>query len=147
MESNNNQGWQPAGGPQPQGAWPQRPIKPAGSGFATVSLVFAVIALVSALTMTLIFPFFFGSLSIILGLLSRGGQKKLQNTALAGVVVSASALVMNVVICAFSFYVVFSDPAATAQYWNMVDQAYEQMTGMNFDEVLESYGFDPSLIK
>lgn len=147
MEYNNNQGWQPSGGPMPQGSYPQIPRKPAGSGFATASLLFAVIALISALTMTLIFPFFFGSLSIILGLLSRGSQKKLHSNALAGIVVAASALVINVAVCIFSFYTVFSDPAAREQYWSMVDQTYEQLTGMDFDEILESYGIDPSLIR
>ncbi len=149
MDYDNNQDWRPNGPSlqEPQGPYRRPAYKPAGSGFATASLVCGIAALLTALGMTLILPFFFGGLSIILGLLSRGSQKKLHHNALAGVAVAACALVMNVAICFFSFYTVFSDPASRQQYWNMVDQTYEQFTGMGFDEILEGYGIDPSVIK
>lgn len=146
MDYDNNQDWRP-NVPSPQGPYRSPAYRPAGSGFATASLICGIAALLTALGMTLILPFFFGGLSLILGLLSRGSQKKLQHNALAGVAIAASALVMNAAICFFSFYTVFSNPAARQEYWNMVDQTYEQFTGMGFDEILEGYGIDPSLIK
>lgn len=112
------------------------------NGFATASLVLAIIALLSAFTMTMLPPVFFGCLSIILGLLSRGGEKKLANNALAGVAISAGALVMNLAILATSFFIVFSNPEATDLYWQKINETYEQMTGMDFNEFIESYGID-----
>lgn len=116
--------------------------KPAGSGFATASLVFGILALVSALFMTVLPPFFFGGLSLILGILSRGSNPKHFNHALAGIVISASALVVNIAICSLSFVMVFSNPEMRTEYWSMVDQAYEQMTGLDFEEVLKGYGLE-----
>ena len=83
--------------------------KPPGSGFAAASLVLAIVAIASTLTMTVVIPVFFGILSIFLGLLSRGNQK-LPNNALAGLIVSASAIMINLAVGAFAFYVVFFFP-------------------------------------
>lgn len=149
MDYNNNQGWQPDGSQTPPGS-SSRYRTPApyrkSNGFATASLVFGIIAFVSAFSMTILPPLIFGSLSIILGILSRGDQK-LHSRALAGVITGAAALVLNLAICIFSFYMVFSNPDATKQYWNMVNETYEQMLGMSLDEILESYGFDPGQLK
>lgn len=97
--------------------------------------------------MTILPPLIFGSLSIILAILSRGDQKKLQSRALAGVIIGGSALVLNLAICIFSFYMVFSDPETTQQYWNMVNETYEQMLGASLEDILESYGVDIDQLK
>lgn len=115
-----------------------------GRGFAIASLALGAAAFLCIFTMTLLPTVFFGCLSILLGILSRGGQKKPGNYALIGIIVSACALVINLAVGALSFYMVFSDPEMTAQYWQMVDDAYEQMTGMGVEEFLESYGIDPA---
>ncbi len=119
--------------------------KPPGSGFAAASLVLAIVAIASTLTMTVVIPVFFGILSIFLALLSRGNQK-MPNHALAGLIVSASAIVINLAVGAFSFYVVFSSPEALNQYWDMMNQTYEQMTGLTVDEILQSYGIDSTAL-
>lgn len=150
MDYNNNQGWQPDGSQTPPGS-SSRYRTPApyrkSNGFATASLVFGIIAFVSAFSMTILPPLIFGSLSLILGILSRGDQKKFHSRALAGVIVGGSALVLNLAICIFSFYMVFSDPDATSQYWGMVNETYEQMLGMSLEEILENYGIDPGQLK
>lgn len=116
--------------------------QPSGSrGFATASLVLGIVAFVSALTMTILPPLIFGSLSIILGILSRGDQK-LHSRALAGVITGAAALVLNLAICIFSFYTIFSSPEATSQYFDSVNETYETLFGVSLDDILESYGID-----
>lgn len=149
MDYNNNQGWQPGDGQMPPGSsmrYRTPAPHPKANGFATASLVFGIIAFVSAFSMTILPPLIFGSLSIILGILSRGSLK-LHSRALAGIIVSAAALVLNLGICIFSFYMVFSNPETTKQYWNMVNETYEQMLGMSLEEILENYGIDPGTLK
>ncbi len=146
MNDYHEQQWQAGGPAGPSGSAPYRqsPVpfaKP--NGFTTASLVLGILAFVSVFSMTVLPPLIFGSLSILLGILSRGDQKRLHSRALAGVIVSASALAINLGLCAFSFYVVFSDPAVTNQYWDMVNETYEQMLGVSLEELLENYGFDP----
>ena len=118
-----------------------RPVSRPNS-FATASLVFGVLALVSVFTMIVIPTIVFGSLSIIFAVLSKGADRKMGNRALGGTIVSASAFVINAAICVISFYVVFSDPQSTKDYLNTMNQIYEEMTGISFDELLESYGID-----
>ena len=118
-----------------------RPVSRPNS-FATASLVFGVLALVSVFTMIVIPTIVFGSLSIIFAILSKGADRKMENRALGGTIVSASAFVINAAICVTSFYVVFSDPQATKDYLNTMNQIYEEMTGISFEELLEGYGID-----
>ena len=40
------------------------------------------------------------------------------------------------------FFIVFSNSDAKQQYWTMVNDTYEQMTGLTFDEILNEYGIE-----
>ena len=124
-----------------------QPPHPPANGFATASLVLGILALVSVFTFTVIPPFFFGSLSIIFGILSKHSSRKMSSKALTGTITSSCAFVANIAVCIVSFFVVFSNPQATQEYWNTVNEMYEQMTGMSMEEILESYGIDPGLIQ
>ena len=110
------------------------------NGFATASLILGIGAILSAFTMTLIPPMILGSLSIILGLLSRGSQKMPHNTALVGIITGACALIINVGIIVFSYQMIFSDPDTTQLFWDTMNESYEQMLGVSMDELLENYG-------
>ena len=105
--------------------------QPKRNGFATFSLVLAIAALASTLTMTIVIPIFLAILSIMFGLLSRG------NTSM-----SNHALLINIAVGGFSFFIVFSNSDAKQQYWTMVNDTYEQMTGLTFDEILNEYGIE-----
>lgn len=148
MDSNNYQDWQAQNEPgQPNPHMQQVPpgrFMPDGSskGFATASLVLGVIAIISAFTMTVLPPVIFGSLAIILGLLSRGSQRHLSGHALGGVATAAGALVLNLLICIFSFVMVFSNPDTTKEYLNMLNQTYEEMLGISLEDLMEEYGLD-----
>ena len=108
--------------------------QPKRNGFATFSLVLAIAALASTLTMTIVIPIFLAILSIMFGLLSRG------NTSMS--IVACSALLINIAVGGFSFFIVFSNSDAKQQYWTMVNDTYEQMTGLTFDEILNEYGIE-----
>ena len=115
------------------------------NGFATASLVTGICALLSVFTMTVIPPMILGGLSIILGLLSRGDVRLPHSFALIGIITSASALVINIVISVFAFYLVFTDPDATQMYMDTLNDTYEQTLGITFEEFLESYGLGGEL--
>ncbi len=85
--------------------------QPKRNGFATFSLVLAIAALASTLTMTIVIPIFLAILSIMFGLLSRGNTS-MSNHALAGVIVACSALLINIAVGGFSFFIVFFQPDA-----------------------------------
>lgn len=111
-----------------------------GNGFAIASLVFGILALISTMTMTIVIPVFFGSLAIILGFLSRGNRTSLHHYALTAVITGCCSLVINVALFAGSFYMIFSNKEMAQQYWNMMNETYEQMTGMTLEELLQNYG-------
>ncbi len=141
MDDNRTQ--QTGGGPSSYYRMPDPRQK--GQGFATASMVLGIIAFVSVFTMTVVPACIFGSLAIILGILSRGSLKTAPGRALAGMIIGACALFINLVLCVFSFYVVFSDPEIAGQYWEMINQTYQQMWGMSLSDLLKSYGLDTLL--
>ena len=81
-----------------------------------------------------------GSLSIILGLLSRGDTRLPHNQALIGMILSGSAFVINIAICVFAFYFVLTNAEMMEMYLETVNQTYEQMLGVSFQEILDNYG-------
>ena len=42
----------------------------------------------------------------------------------------------------FFFLLSFPTPMQKQQYWTMVNDTYEQMTGLTFDEILNEYGIE-----
>ncbi len=141
MDEYRNQNEQP----QETGAQQAPPVV-WGRGFATASLVFGILALLSTFTMTVALPVFFGSMAVILGILSRGKQTIWPNNALAGVIVGVCTVVINIALGVGSVYLFFSNTDLQAQYWDMVNESYEQITGMTLDEFLESYGLDADML-
>ena len=109
------------------------------NGFIRASLILGICALLSVFTMTVIPPMVLGSLSIILGLLSRGDTRFPHNHALIGMILSCSAFVINIAICAFAFYYVLNNAEMMDLYLETLDQTYEQMMGFSFTELLENY--------
>ena len=67
----------------------------------------------------------------------------MSNHALAGVIVACSALLINIAVGGFFFfYCLFQLRCKKQQYWTMVNDTYEQMTGLTFDEILNEYGIE-----
>lgn len=123
---------------QNQNSYRSAPARP--NGFAMASLILGAASLLISFSMTLLPAVFCAALAIILGLLSRGERKNMHSNALLGVITGGSALVINCALAVMSFYMVFSDPDVTAQYWTMMNETYQQMTGMTLDEILGNDG-------
>ncbi|MCR4643726.1 MAG: hypothetical protein K5697_17085 [Lachnospiraceae bacterium] len=116
-----------------QGIPPQYYYQPhrRGNGMATASLVFAILAVCSICTG--IGPVFFGSLSIVFALLSRGGELRFKGNAKLCAWLSALSILAGIVLTGVSVYRIKYDPAMKAA----VDQAFQQMYGVDYDEFTE----------
>ncbi|MFQ8812683.1 MAG: hypothetical protein ACLR8X_05730 [Gallintestinimicrobium sp.] len=114
--------------------------QPKRNGFATFSLVLAIAALASTLTMTIVIPIFLAILSIMFGLLSRGTPPC---PITPSQVSSSPAVHSSSILLSVGFlFIVFSNSDTKQQYWTMVNDTYEQMTGLTFDEILNEYGIE-----
>ena len=78
--------------------------QPKRNGFATFSLVLAIAALASTLTMTIVIPIFLAILSIMFGLLSRG------NTSMPSQVSSSPAVHSSSILLSVGFLFLLSFP-------------------------------------
>ena len=94
------------------------------NGLATAAMVLGILALIGIF---LIYPvFIFGSLSIILALLSRGKSLKMHVQAKTGVITSAIGLGSVVAIFAMAFTFIYGKP-----------DFFENIYGMSYQEMME----------
>lgn len=104
----------------------RRPKEEPANGLAIASMVLGVIALVSFFTFTIYPPIIFGSLSIILALLSRGGSLKMHSKAQNGIIASVVALGCDVAVFAMAFALIFN-----------MGGSFESIYGMSYEEMIE----------
>lgn len=105
-----------------------------GSGLANAAILMGVISIVSALMMTIYFPFILGSLSILFGILSKGRAPKLLKQAKSGIICGIIGIAANTVIVVSTLIMLFNDPTILRDTAKMYDQMYEQMYGESSEE-------------
>lgn len=125
---NNNSGVPPYYAP---------PTRHPGSAFATASMVLGILAILSAFTGTVFPPLVFGGLAIILSLLSKGNDRAMLPNAKVGVLTAILGLVVNILIVASSFLLLFSNPDMQKDFHDQLNQYYEYFYGESFDDALD----------
>lgn len=106
--------------------------------FATASLVFGILALVSFCT--IVFPIIFGSLSILFAVLSHRKGQQLAGMALGGIVTSVSGIAISVMIIVM-YIMMLPQLLSDEAFLEQMNTTYEAMYGQSFEEMLEdTYG-------
>ena len=95
---------------------------------------FAFFALISTLFRTIIFPYIFAPISIILAILSKGKMKKNTIIAQLAIFVSILSILLNTAIAGYSYYTVTHDP----KYRDQLNEIFEEFYGYSFDEYLNN---------
>ena len=120
------------------------PTRHPGSAFATASLVLGIIAILSAFTGTVFPPLVCGGLSIILALLSKGNDRVMLPNAKVGVLTGILGLILNVLVVASAFLLLFTEPELKEDFHRQLNQYYEYFYGESFDdawdEIEDIYG-------
>ncbi len=106
--------------------------KPAGN-MANASFVLAITAISSTFLGTLILPFIFGGISILLAILSKGYEPKMTGSAKAAITCSIVALVINTLLFGGYTMYIFTNEDAFEQF----DATYESMYGESFSDMYE----------
>ena len=111
------------------------PVKAPGSGFATAALALGIASILSAVLMTVYFPFILGSVAIVLAILSKGTAAKMIKQAKAGIVCAVVALVINLFLFISTFAYIIANPSLLVDTAKMYDSAVEQMYGVPSEEI------------
>lgn len=110
------------------------PTRHPGSGFATASMVLGILAILSAFTGTVFPPLICGGLSVILALLSKGNDRAMLPNAKVGVLTAVLGLVVNVLIVASAFLLLFTNPDMQKEFHDQLNYYYEYFYGESFDD-------------
>ena len=120
------------------------PTRHPGSSFATASMVLGILAILSAFTGTVFPPLVCGGLAIILGLLSKGNDKAMLPNAKVGILTAILGLVINILIVASAFLLLFTNADMQNDFRRQLNQYYEYFYGESFDdawdEIEDMYG-------
>ena len=112
--------------------------KSTNKSFAVASLTFGILALASFCT--IIFPFIFGSLSILFAVLSHRKGQQLAGMALGGIVSSVSGIAISAMII-IMYIMMLPQLLSDDAFLEQMNATYEAMYGQSFEEMLEdTYG-------
>lgn len=113
------------------------PQKTKGEGMATAAMILGIISLISLLLLRFYIPFLAGGVGIILAVLSKGGAKKMIGKARAGLICCITGLVLDIVLCISSVYLVFALPDIMPEMVDEVNEMCEDRYGMTYDEFMD----------
>lgn len=114
--------------------------RPYGQGFIIASVICGALSVTACCTGILSLPL--GALGILFALLTYRRGKKVNGTALTGIVLSIMGIITGVSMLIYSFYTL-PDMMRDPMFRNQVDAITEQMYGMDFAEFMqEYYGYD-----
>ena len=111
-------------------------------GLITASLILGVISIITTVMMTVYLPLIFGGIAIILAILSRGADGKLPKLSRTGVILAVIGILLDIAIICGSFYALFHNSVLRAQ----VNQAVEEIYGISFDDMLNDFSKNISVI-
>lgn len=107
-----------------------------GSGLAGTAMILGIAAIVSAIMMTVYFPFILGGLAILFALLSKGLSPRFMKQAKIGIVCALAALAVNISIIIASVSFIFSNPDMLIDVAKTYDTQIEKMYGVPSEEIL-----------
>lgn len=114
--------------------------RPYGQGFIIASMVCGVLSMTACCTGVLSLPL--GSLGILFALLTYRKGKKVNGSAMTGIVLSAMGIITGVSMLIYSFYTL-PDMLQDPIFRNQADTMTERIYGMDFAEFMqEYYGYD-----
>lgn len=129
----------------PQRPEPERPQPQPANAFSIASLVFGILA--AASLCLIYFTPFFAALSILFAVLSRGFHRKLHGLALAGILTSVTALMIEVCLVGSGVAMIVQTmqhpERLGSDFWRAYKESGEAVYGDQFDDMLrEIYGED-----
>ncbi|MDE6686393.1 MAG: hypothetical protein K2K17_03665 [Lachnospiraceae bacterium] len=99
--------------------------------FTILSLIFGILTFLTLLSV--IFPFFFGSLSIIFAILSKGSSLKMNSLAKTAVALSLSGIILITALAGGTTYRLMTDE----EYRAAVSTEFERINGITLEEYMD----------
>lgn len=107
-----------------------RQLEQRSNTFTILSVVFGILTFFSLPTVVL--PYFFGSLSIIFAVLSKGSSFKMTPLAKTAVALSVSGMILITALAGAQAYRLYTDDA----YFAEVNEQFEKINGMTMEEYM-----------
>ena len=103
------------------------------------SMSLAILAIFSTLTFPVVLPYIFGSVALILAIISKGSRDRFPRRGRRAAIVASAALVINtalIITTVLYFFRMLQDSELRAQF----SQTLYQMYGITIEELLDQIG-------
>ena len=108
------------------------------------SMSLAILAIFSTFTFPVIMPYIFGSVALVLAIISRGRRSTLPLRSRRAAIVASAALLINtgLIIATILYFIrMMHDPELQAQFGQLLYQTY----GITLEELLGQFGLQSSV--
>ncbi|MCM1122436.1 MAG: hypothetical protein NC416_07630 [Eubacterium sp.] len=126
--------FQPNNNPYINNGYPPAPARPRGDGLATAAMALGILSAVTAMTLTIYPSLVFGSIGIVLALLSKGCAPKLISRAKIGVICAIAGILFTGAIFFTTVKMVYDNPAILEQALDNFEKEY----GVSYEELINS---------
>lgn len=112
---------------------------------ARTSMSLALLAIFTIFTFPVVLPCMFGSISIILAIISKGSRSSFPRRSRTAAMIASAAIIVNTALLlssALYFIKVLHDPALQEQF----SQTLYQMYGITFEDLLNQLGLQSSAL-
>lgn len=113
-----------------------------GDNLSRTAMSLAVLSVFSLFVFPVVLPYIFGSVSLIMAILSRGRQERLSRRGRSAAIISTVSIVMNtalIISTVVYFIKVMRDPQLQEQLSQVLYKTY----GITYDELMSQLGIMP----
>lgn len=124
--------------PQPYNPYTNRntpsAAKPNGDTLATAAMILGILAIVMCATFMLYPTFVFGSIGVVLALLSRGKAPRPATKAKVGMICATAGIAFNCLLIGSTFHAIKTDPQVLEKANELIKEQY----GMTYEEIIDA---------
>lgn len=109
------------------------PARHGGDRLATAAMLMGILSVVMFFVLMFHLTLIFGSIGIVLALLSKGRLPRMVSRAKTGIIASAISVLFTFLLCGTAFTMLYTNPDLMDQ----VNDMFEQQYGMSYEEMMD----------
>lgn len=110
------------------------PSKPGGDSLSMAAMLLGILSVSMVFMLMFHFSLIFGSIGIVLAVLSKGKSDKIIGKAKTGIICAAIGIAISFSLCCSAFVALYTNPELMEQ----VNGVFEEWYGMSYEDMMET---------
>lgn len=108
--------------------------KPGGDALATAAMTLGILSVATGVMLQFYLAMIFGSIGIVLALLSKGAAPKLTSRAKTGIISASAGLFFSAFLCISTLAALYTNP----ELMDQVNDIFTQQYGVSYEEMMDT---------